>query len=382
MEAGRPRPLRILADDLTGALDTAAAFGAGVPVWLDRPAGGRPVDIEVLASASRDLPPAALPDALAPAWPWLGAPGVRPWKKVDSLLRGNSFDEVDRCARALGCRHLLFAPALPGQGRETRDGRLWVRPAGGDRPEATPLSLREAMRSRGWRVDAVLPDDAADGGVWLPDVRDDATLQAVVRTVLAREAARPGERWLWVGSAGLAQALAAVGAVPSLAAEDVDRVAPVSGPHLLVSASHHAVSRRQWDRLAQVWPGLAMARAGDLAARDALIRSASPGRWAGFDLAPLDRLTPDEAGRRLDAHADALVRRMPRPAALVVVGGDTLLALCRASGAQAMRSMAAPSQPGWGQARLSGGAWDGVPCLTRSGAFGGDDDLVEVLARS
>ena len=372
--------LRVLADDLTGALDTAAAFGAGVPVWLGKPDEAASTPIEVLATATRDVAPEALDAALQPVLPWFGAPGVRPFKKVDSLLRGNTFGEIDRCARALGQVRILLAPAYPGQGRETRDGRLWVRPPGADRVEPTAVSLHEEMRARGWAVSPTL----SDSGIWLPDVVDDAALRRVARAVLQRQDERPDERWLWVGSAGLAQALVAARDVPVAIGAASPAVVTFDGPQVLVSASHHAVSRRQWDRLARLRPEWPLARAGEPDARDALIRSVragdQPARCAGFDLAAREVLSPDEARRRLQDHAAALVGGLPRPGALVVVGGDTLLALCQASGAQAMRSMPAPSQPGWGQARLIGGIWDGVPCKTRSGAFGGDDDLIEVLA--
>ena len=63
----------------------------------------------------------------------------------------------------------------------------------------------------------------------------------------------------------------------------------------------------------------------------------------------------------------------------MVVGGDTLLALCRALGANSLVSETALARTGWGCARLSGGAWDGVLCHTRSGAFGNENDLFEVM---
>ena len=37
MNTGGTRRIRILADDLTGALDTAAVFAGPVPVYIDRP---------------------------------------------------------------------------------------------------------------------------------------------------------------------------------------------------------------------------------------------------------------------------------------------------------------------------------------------------------
>jgi len=80
------------------------------------------------------------------------------------------------------------------------------------------------------------------------------------------------------------------------------------------------------------------------------------------------------------AQAQALATHAPRPRVLVVVGGDTLLAMCQALGATGLRSAEALARPGWGCAQMVGGRWDGLLCHTRSGAFGGPQDLREVLA--
>ena len=61
--------LRILADDLTGALDCAAAFGAGAPVHLGRPASPEAPGLDLVATATRDVPVADLPGLLAPCVP-------------------------------------------------------------------------------------------------------------------------------------------------------------------------------------------------------------------------------------------------------------------------------------------------------------------------
>ncbi len=60
--------VHILADDLTGALDSAAAFAGDVPVFLDTPetGGGSSFPVSVVATASRDVPIEALPEAPRP----------------------------------------------------------------------------------------------------------------------------------------------------------------------------------------------------------------------------------------------------------------------------------------------------------------------------
>ena len=103
-----------------------------------------------------------------------------------------------------------------------------------------------------------------------------------------------------------------------------------------------------------------------------------PSDFAMFDLSPMRTLAPAEAATLLARQAGMIVDETPRPAALVVIGGDTLRALCRAAGADAL--VARPAlRPGWGCARLVGGRWDGLRCHTRSGAFGDADDLATMV---
>ena len=91
-----------------------------------------------------------------------------------------------------------------------------------------------------------------------------------------------------------------------------------------------------------------------------------------------DELPPSQARAALTRKARRVVDAQPRPGLLVVVGGDTLLALCQATGAHGLRALPCV-RPGWGHAQLSGGVWDGVRCHSRSGAFGDRNDLCELL---
>lgn len=144
---------------------------------------------------------------------------------------------------------------------------------------------------------------------------------------------------------------------------------------MLVSASHHPVSREQWRVLRA-------ARAADcLAGEDpqTLHANAAYDRPL-IDLSAAERITPEQAATLLEAQTQAIAAHAPRPRTLVVVGGDTLLSLCQALGASGLQSEVALSRPGWGCARMVGGRWDGLVCHTRSGAFGGPQDLLQVLA--
>jgi uncharacterized protein YgbK (DUF1537 family) len=364
--------IRILADDLTGALDTAAAFAGEVPVWLDRPGGvGSDGDsdtdntdddapVAVVATATRDVPVERLDALLEPCVAWLRDADVS-MKKVDSLLRGNTFAE---CARlGLDYARIVFAPAYPKQGRFMVDGRAFVaQPGSGDVRPIVDGAICDALTASGIEGRRLATEP------WVPDVHDDASLDAVAAASL--EATSRG--WLWCGSAGLAHALARVHglALPAACLADTSsRAAASAGRVLLVSATRNPVLQRQWAALMSTLPHTG-------ATLDP--RSFDVGAVTARHLAPRDELPADVAAAHLAQRVRELLDTTPRPELLAVVGGDTLLALCRAVGAQRLAAGASPRE-GWGRATIVGGRWNGVTCLSRSGAFGGSGDLVELL---
>ena len=352
-------PWRVLADDLTGALDTAAVLGGGsaaVPVFLGRPGESSNGGVAVVATATRDVAPETLDRHLAPSLEWL-AGGEAAYKKVDSLLRGNTFAELawlqGRQPRRF--RHIVFAPAYPAQGRFTGGNQHWVGEPG------SPGSIGDLQRcfaAQGLRavtgdtLDACRAAAGDQPSVLVPRVLDDSALEAIA----AWQHRPESHDWLWAGSAGLAQALGREPGLPTSSHALPPR--PAGQGLLLVTCSRHAVVREQLSRLQNRLPdGL------DL-----------------HDLSQSQPLSPDRADALLQARARDLTTRLERPGLLLVIGGDTLLALCRAAGVHALRAGAC-ARPGWGQATLVGGAWDGVACLSRSGAFGGPDDLIELTAQ-
>lgn len=370
---------RIVADDLTGALDTVAVLGRqdSVPVCLGLlpPEPRRAAAVAALATVTRDGPAETLATRLAPAARWLAGAAL-PYKKLDSLLRGNSFAEL--AALLQGQQRLtriVFAPAFPAQGRFTAGDRHWVGPP--QDPAAPALSevcaslgaafAAVGLTARGGRTLA----DCGEAQVLIPQVLHDADLDA-----LAAHWREPrSAHWLWAGSAGLAAALARQGAWPPEAPNpEAGRSAPAApppGPALtLVSCSRHPVLRAQLAALRALHPGWFV----DI---DRLEDVPPPGPRV-LDLSPDQPLAVPEAARLLFRRAEQLVRRLPRPDNLLVVGGDTLLALCQAAGVGELLAQPA-RRGGWGLAQLCGGPWDGLACHSRSGAFGGPQDLVELM---
>jgi D-threonate/D-erythronate kinase len=126
--------MRLLADDLTGALDTAAAFvrlsGPISVYWPDV------IPTELPQSAALDTATRELgrPEAIAVLErliPTL-ASGALAFKKVDTLLRGHPAAELAACFRQGTWPFCVLAPAFPYQGRTTRGGRQYIsKPDGG-----------------------------------------------------------------------------------------------------------------------------------------------------------------------------------------------------------------------------------------------------------
>lgn len=351
------KPWHVLADDLTGALDSAAAWaGTGeVPVFIDAP-GPSAQPVQVLATGTRDVPPARLPALLGPGLDWLLASG-NALKKIDSLLRGNTFAEIAWLMRSGRFAGAVFAPAFPAQGRFTAQGHHWVAPPhqpGGPRTHQHPGPLVQAFAEVGLKthISTQVQDVLQAGGqVVIPDLLSDADLDQLARLAQSPQA----QPWLWCGSAGLALALARQDGA-SLQANSAPASSPVPGLTLVLTASRHPVLRAQWRQLPPA------------DAHTALV-----------DLADTQPLDPAVAQARLTQRMHTLVSTRPRPDALVVVGGDTLLALCQAAGVRSLQAGPSP-RAGWGRARLVGGLWDGLHCYSRSGAFGPPDDLRALLA--
>jgi len=131
-----PNRIVIIADDLTGALDSAAPFAKRglVTRVAALPATGRVSGAESLHDArviavnteSRHLEPAAAAEAVRRAVLDYAAGAAILFKKVDSTLRGNVASETVAALEASARRNVIFAPAFPAQGRVTRAGVVYV----------------------------------------------------------------------------------------------------------------------------------------------------------------------------------------------------------------------------------------------------------------
>ncbi len=201
--------VRLLADDLTGAIDSAVRFvprtGPFPVVWNPDSALGQ-------GSVALDLGTREGSDAAAEAR----------WRRRHRCWRGRmspTSNAIPCCAAtwrwscwpacgAGGFARAILAPAFPAQGRVTQNGRQYVRAAGQQTlvgPDVAAQlrpSVAAQLRALGCAVAQCRPGDAPPPGISLWDAATEADLDRI-----AAVADAPGAT-LWCGSAGLAAALA------------------------------------------------------------------------------------------------------------------------------------------------------------------------------
>ncbi|MEV3857404.1 four-carbon acid sugar kinase family protein [Streptomyces sp. NPDC050095] len=343
----------ILADDLTSAGDGAAPFGAARVLLAPPPDGGgsgggvMAVDLATRGAGAQDA--ASRTEAAARLFG-----GARLLlKTVDSTLRGHLAAEVLAAWRGSGRRAVVVAPAFPAQGRTTVRGIQYV----GDVPVAASEFGRDPVHPvRCSDLRALLPEATAvprgatpgiaSGGMFVCDAVTDADLDRLVASV-----PRP-EDVLWVGSPGLAAALARrVGPLPS--STTPLPTLPVESP-LVVVGSANPVSRRQLAALRRHAPHVRVAHT------------------------PQDRreaphhLLPGLAEQVRELVADGTVD------ALVLTGGETAAVVLSGLGADGFDLLDEP-EPGVAQGLLTGVRR--IPLVIKAGGFGDDATLLRLSRR-
>lgn len=350
--------LRLVADDLTGALDTAAEMTGlcgPVAVRWDAPSGAGSL---ALATHTREATRAAAMARARDAAPMLEGAAIA-FRKIDSLLRGHPFAELAAGLRAAAFRSVVVAPAFPAQGRVTRAGVQHARDADGWRAVG---DLRAMLAVEGLDSVAGDPKRPLPQGISVFDAETEDDLRGVV-------ACGEGSNGpvLWCGSGGLGRALGA--------ARPVRDDAVLRGPVLGLFGSDHPVTTRQ---LAACGPiALRIPEEGD-PRRVAHAMARRGAALVGLDLPALPR---DEAARRIARAFARLTRDIDPPATLLVAGGETLAGLCAALGAEALEATGIVA-PGVPRSVMRGGRWDGVAVVSKSGAFGSDVFWRDLLARN
>ena len=356
-----PPTLRVLADDLTGALDTAAELvGLCGPVevgWAGGPQGSRPQSLAG-DTGTRELAAAEARHIVEGLAPLLAAADIA-YKKVDSLLRGPWGAELAACLRQGGWRRCIVASAFPHQGRMTRGGRQLARGVDGAWTEISG-DLATALRGEGIEAGRARPGDPLGDGVTVVDARTEGDLDRIVTAARAG-----GGPVLWCGSGGLARALAHD--------RTVTPARKLRLPVLGLFGSDQRATAAQLVACREAWLTVA---GGDEAAAVAGRLGRDGAAFVSVDLPAGTSRT--DAARRIAHVLGRLALDLAAPGTLIVAGGETLMGLCVALGA---RSLLATGQvaPGLPRSIMRGGHWDGVETVSKSGAFGAPSLWRELL---
>jgi uncharacterized protein YgbK (DUF1537 family) len=369
--------VRILADDLSGALDAAGPFasrdGAMCVYWDVGPVGTHVGERLALDTASREVDAGeaiARTRAAARAL-WTGRHGLA-FLKIDSVWRGSPAAAIAAASVEGRFDRVVVAPAFPEQGRVTRDGGQWV--VDGERLRCVVPDIAAELRRCG--LGAASEASASPSTVAVVcDAGSSDDLAAIVKRHW-----RSVVRTLWCGTRGLARALADHAAATGSAAAAAAREMPaMRGPVLVVVGTDHPVSVAQ----ASVLERLPTVAVRTLEAGTSRQGAAPPDVEAAPALLLRFAIPADstrEAARRTIAQAlRDEVQHLPRPGLVVATGGETVRALSEALGATRL-DVLAEHEPGIPIAMWGDGRWAGTPILSKSGGFGSQDLFARVVA--
>ena len=392
----KPLPVAILADDLTGALDTAAPFASnGLDTWLDlapdlvdrRLDPG--ADVIALTTESRHLPDDQASERVEAAIEVLGAlqPGIL-FKKIDSLLRGNIAAEVVAALRTTGRRHAIITPAVPSQNRTVRGGTVYVNgmrlPAsvGGEKASdmAESAHLPDVLERAGClhihRVSAGgSPTLAVEPGLhaYVVDAESEANLDRLAQFVAQRSS-----EILPVGASGFGRALAGM-----LGQNDPrERLQVGQGVLLFVIGSQREASLAQIQALRaagaeEVEVPVRTEPDIDLLLDRASLQAVTSLIIVRPEAIAVSGVSPQMIAGRLGRVAAAIVRRVD-VAGLVMAGGDTAAACVQTLGAECLH-VRGELHDGIAFGAILTGAKT-IPFFTKSGSFGRRDAWTRLAA--
>jgi len=382
----------LMADDLTGAAECAAAFAlhATTSVVLRSEAPWPNTDVVAIDTDTRRVSATAAATRVAEAVRRARAGGAGVVKKIDSTLRGNVGAEIGAALEALegaaeSSRPLaLVAAAFPAVGRTTLGGRLHVdgfaataAPFEGDlaallqdtgmRVETVPLNAVRDPRLLARRIEL-----AADEGLaaLVVDAECDHDLEAIAHAI--EDALRP---LLVAGSAGIVRALAHRSR-PVEAAESAPR-ALLPQPALFVVGSYSAAAHAQ--RRVLVQEGAHPVLLDSAHTHDAMVNDVRTALEAGQSVVlspdpdePVDLVAAAAVAARLASVAAAVLADVRT---LVATGGETARAVMLRAG---IETLAVQGEREAGVVGLRAPAQN-LGIVTKAGAFGDPGALSRVI---
>ena len=390
----------VVADDYTGAVETAAKFmngGYRTAVTLDSGSLGSLRKYSVVAVDtetffySPERAESKIENVARDLMPWKDSTIF--FKRIEPGLRGNVGPEVQVLAREMGFDTIIVVSAFSRSRRAIEEGTVYL-----DKHERmSSLTVTTSQSASSAATVALLaqagldpheiPADqirsgrtaeiVAKEGCYCFDAENDEDLRMIVRGVLK---ARPAKEVLWVGSVGLAEALA---------------TAPK--PFVFVVGTAHPRSVRQARQLLEngfvQTVGVSAEGLGTDRAAEARVRAADeaePLLRCGQSIL-LIATTEEKRFVRgeypngdiegfMDLMADTVREIMGRTkiGGLCVTGGDCAVRIARRVKAENV-ALEREIQEGITLLSLSGGPFDGLPIISKSGSLGGERALVHCM---
>ncbi|WP_299841779.1 four-carbon acid sugar kinase family protein [uncultured Paracoccus sp.] len=329
----------IIADDLTGALDSGSAFamrGHATRVLLDAaglPAALADPDLQVIAIATgtREVPVAEAAQTVHRiAETAAGFDGIL-FKKIDSRMKGHIAAEL-AALRGVFPLPVLAVPAIPRLGRLVVDGCV----TGAGVETRIPIAPRLGIAAR------------------IPDTTSDAQIDAVLPGAL--------DQAIHAGAAGLAEALARA-LPPGHATGPIDLPLPL----LMAIGSRDPVT------LAQI----AALETAPITAPNGAVPTLPVADLSLVQMtAGVEPVSPAEAAENFATGIARELRRNP-PRSLFACGGETAHAILRQLGTTTL-DLLGEILPGIPVARTIDGK---RTVITKSGGFGGPDALRQLTGK-
>lgn len=346
-------PLTILADDLTGACDAAVAFtpvchSVRVHINSETSSAGW---IQAITTESRDLRATEAEARILNVASRLPS-HTELFKKIDSVFRGNTATEIAATLRHAHFDLAVIAPAYPALGRTVIKGVLNIND---DVSAGRTLRLTDLLADAGCSLTLLplnLPANEFAAALRTslskrkPAILCDATSQEDLARIVSG-ARSLNNRILWIGSSGLAHALAAE--FPPLKSNRATH--PRAGHTIFFIGSTHPVTRAQIDHL--------------------LSHTARTRAMTLFPVV-LGETTADDIRRVTATHDPTEI------GCLFMTGGDTAHFICRVLDIHALH-LEREFAPGVPLAMAEGGPFDGVPVVLKSGGFGEPDLFCRLL---
>ncbi len=391
----------IVADDLTGATDSAVQFartGWAARLALTEPRSVEPGSVVATVTDARAADPdTARIDTASAVRGLLAAGAENLFIKIDSTMRGTVIEQVNGALDGWSSEHpdavAIVCSAYPAMGRTIEDGHILVNGAGvhttavGTDPvspvstsdlrellpgsvartlHAGPAQGNEAQRDEAQHNAAILSEAIAGGArIIAADASTDADLAR-----LAEAIALLGTHAIPVGAAGLAVAMSRVWAAPASAAS-----AGVAAKRVaVVVSSLHDVSRGQADHLLDAISGWVESQlSGPL---PEVIVIASPSERPSRE--PEGASTAPELIARSLATITELVLAHDPVDTLMLLGGEGARAVLAKLGAESLLVHDAIRE-GIPLGTLEGGKADRMTVVTKAGGFGDPSTVHDIV---